>query len=343
MRIQELRLVTLTLLTAVVVCGGCSLDSGSSKTPIDQGQQPAAEVRSTAPNEGLTGGPAFAAAAKEALPRVAPGEYEGLRNVFALSANIITGSEPTSAGLEVLKKLGVRTIISVESRVPDADTARSLGMRYVHLPIQYKTITDEEVARLTKTFRECEAPFFLHCFHGKHRGPAAAAIGRRALDGVNPARAIAEMRQWAGTAPDYEGLYKAVLTKEIPSAAATRALAFDFPAADLPQGIAAWMSRIERMNDALRKMAAHEWRVDPRHPDLTPLEAARNLAELTAADWCQGDAPMSAGMSALKNDAIRASEALVNILATGDNASKSTAHKTLLESCTACHKAYRNN
>jgi protein tyrosine phosphatase (PTP) superfamily phosphohydrolase (DUF442 family) len=298
---------------------------------------------SAAPNEGLKGGPAFTAATTDALPRVAPGEYDGLHNVFALSANIISGSEPSSAGLEVLKKLGVRTIISVDGKVPDSASARSFGMRYVHIPLQYKTITDEEVARLAKTFRECEAPFFVHCFHGKHRGPSAAAIGRRALDGATPARAIAEMRQWAGTAPDYEGLYTAVFTKEIPSAAATRALAFDFPAADLPQGLADWMCRIERMNDALRKMAAHEWRVDPRHPDLTPHEAARNLAELTAADWCQGNAPMSAAMSALKNDTIRASEALVNIVATGDNASKSAAHKALLQSCIACHKLYRNN
>lgn len=300
------------------------------------------KVGSAAAQAQPAGGPAFTAAAREALPVRKAGDYEGLHNVFQLSSNITVGSEPSTDGLHQIQKFGVKTIISVDGKVPDAATAKSLGMRYVHIPIQYKTLTDEEIALLAKTFRECEAPFFVHCFHGKHRGPSAAAIGRRALDGASPERAIAEMRQWSGTAADYEGLYAAVLTKAVPDAAATRAVAFSFPEAEMPEGVPAWMSRMERMNDALKRMAANAWQPDPHHPDLVPLEAAKNLASLTASNWCEGGKAMDAEMVALQKDAVRLSEALVATIAGGDNAAKSAAHKSLLQSCTACHKLYRN-
>ena len=62
-----------------------------------------------------------------------------------------------------------------------------------------------------KTFRELDGPFYVHCFHGKHRGPAAAAaLGRIAVDGVPREQAIAEMRQWCGTSEKYEGLYRTI-------------------------------------------------------------------------------------------------------------------------------------
>ncbi len=330
---------TLAMLVLVAFGGCCSECKAPPEAKPTAQESPKSAA---APAAQVTGGPAFTAAAKETLPVQKAGDYEGLHNVFQLSSNITVGSEPSTEGLHAMQKLGIKTIISVDGKVPDAATARSLGMRYVHIPIQYKTLTDEEIAVLAKTFRECEAPFFVHCFHGKHRGPAASAIGRRALDGAGPERAIAEMRQWSGTAADYEGLYAAVLTKVVPDAAATRTVAFNFPEAEMPEGVPAWMSRMERMNDALKRMAANAWKPDPHHPDLVPLEAAKNLASLTASDWCQGEKAMTAEMAALQKDAVRASEALVAVLSTGDNAAKSAAHKNVLQSCTACHKLYRN-
>ncbi|MDP6369233.1 MAG: hypothetical protein QF615_06460, partial [Planctomycetota bacterium] len=93
-------------------------------------------------------------------------EHPSLHNLFTLSPNIISGGEPaTSAALEALALRGVKTIVSVDGKVPDSATAAQLGMRYVHIPIQYKGITEDELLALAKTFRELEAPFFVHCFH----------------------------------------------------------------------------------------------------------------------------------------------------------------------------------
>lgn len=100
------------------------------------------------------------------LPAREPTGTSDLHNLFERSANVISGSEPHGD-----------------------------GMRCVHIPTAYKGLTSEEVEQLAKTYRECEAPFDTHCFHGKYRGPAAAEIGRIVLDGISREQAIAEMRQ----------------------------------------------------------------------------------------------------------------------------------------------------
>ena len=57
-----------------------------------------------------------------ALPERAPEEFPGLHNVYELSANIISGSEPHGQeALETLAQMGVKTILSVDGKEPEAD------------------------------------------------------------------------------------------------------------------------------------------------------------------------------------------------------------------------------
>ena len=152
--------------------------------------------------------------------------------------------------------MGVKTILSVDGKPPDAETAAKLGMKYVHVPIQYKTITPEETAEIAKTFRELEGPFYVHCYHGKHRGPAAAAVGRVVLDGASREQAIAEMRQWCGTSQKYEGLYRVIATGDLPAEAETRKLAWSFPARHSAGGLKGMMVEGSRAFDNLKDLVA---------------------------------------------------------------------------------------
>src|SRR5690606_22494127 len=175
-------------------------------------------------------GSAYEAAAVVRLPDAMAAEGSGLHYVYHLRPNVISGSEPHGDDpLAELARMGVKTVLSVDGQAPDHQTAAKYGLRYVHIPIQYKGITQEEMLKIAKTFREAEGPFYVHCFHGKHRGPAAAAIGRILLDGAPREVAAAEMRQWCGTGAEYDGLYRAVLTQELPDADATARLDYDMP------------------------------------------------------------------------------------------------------------------
>jgi hypothetical protein len=245
--------------------------------------------------------------------------------------------------------MGVRTILSVDGKVPDEELAAKYGMEYVHVPIQYRGISDDEMTRIAKTFRERDGPFYVHCFHGKHRGPAAAEIGRLVLDGITREQALAEMRQWCGTAESYEGLYRTIAGAQVPSVGETDRYAWDFPAAERAGGFRELMIEVSRADDNLKYLSKHEWQPGDDHPDVDAgnesfkladaLDAAARLDEVTEkpADfvgWMQDSVEQSAAL----RDAIRAVSA-----GTGTSADVAAAYKLLSASCSACHDVYRND
>src|SRR5437764_11542837 len=73
----------------------------------------------------------------------------GLDNVFRISDRLCSGSSPEGdAGFASLKKLGVRTVLSVDGAAPDLERARRHGLRYVHLPIGYDSVPEEQALKL---------------------------------------------------------------------------------------------------------------------------------------------------------------------------------------------------
>ena len=92
---------------------------------------------------------------------------------------------------EVLPKLeahmipGRKTVLTLDGAQPDVETAKRHGLRYVHVPIGYDGIPAARALELAKTFQTLEpsGPIFVHCHHGKHRGPAACSIALRSRSG----------------------------------------------------------------------------------------------------------------------------------------------------------------
>jgi protein tyrosine phosphatase (PTP) superfamily phosphohydrolase (DUF442 family) len=306
-------------------------------------------------------GSAYDTAGELTLPDEAPGEYEGLHNVFRLSDTIVSGSEPESAeAYEELAGWGVRTVLSVDGKVPDAELAARYGLRYVHVPIQYKGITDDEVLRIAKTFRELEGPFYVHCFHGKHRGPAAAAIGRLVLDGAPRDRAIAEMRQWCKTSSKYEGLYAAVATRAMPAPEETDAYEYDFEPAHRLDDLRVGMVHITRPFDNLELFQEAGWGALPAHPDLDLYQEALQLHQHTEAVHRLGaEADWNDDFRGWMDEVAEATGELVRVLSactqdelaaaaepgSGEVAWRGEAERVFQRmdaSCKACHDVYRN-
>ena len=298
-------------------------------------------------------GTAYEAAATVALPNVPPGQYPGMVNVYRLSDTIISGSEPHDAeALAQLAAWGVKTVLSVDGKVPDVASAEELGLRYVHVPIRYRGITDDQIAKIAKTFRELEGPFYVHCFHGKHRGPAAAAIGRVALDGLPRDRAIAEMRQWCSTASKYEGLYTSVATSSIPSAAETSAYDFDFASAMTFDGVRDAMVVLTRSWDEVKLAAKSGWKPSSEHPDIDALQSATQVSQLMhACSDMQETADYPEDFREMLGASQGHIDALVEFLTDCrvEGTSEYLVHERLEEtfraakaSCLECHSYYRN-
>jgi protein tyrosine phosphatase (PTP) superfamily phosphohydrolase (DUF442 family) len=315
--------------------------------PSPDAPEPRASVNVAPP---LHADDAYAAATTVALPQTPPQEWPGLHNVYKLSDRIWSGSEPHGeAALRQLAALGIKTIISVDGKTPDHEVAARLGLRYVHVPIKYSGVSETEMLRIAKTFRELDGPFYTHCFHGKHRGPVAAAIGRLVLDGVGRDQALAEMRQWCGTGKSYPGLYRTVANGDVPDGAKSASYAWDFPSAKPLGGFRESMIAAPRAFDNLADLAKRDFAPDPEHPDIDARNESEKLAEVFAQaaklPEVQGkpeDFRAWMDQSAAKSVELR--EAL-RAMASGD-ADAAARAKALVKAvdglCTACHKAYRN-
>lgn len=180
----------------------------------------------------------------------------GIENAYRLSPRLYSGGQPEGdAAFKALRALGVRTILSVDGAPTDPAAAHRHGLRYVHLPIGYDGLEPDRVAQLVKVVQTLPGPIYVHCHHGKHRGPAAAAVCAMAAEGWSKPQARAWLER-AGTSPDYAGLYAAVAAYQPPGAAALAAID---PARDLPEQ-AEVPALVESMTD-----------VDARWSHLQPL------------------------------------------------------------------------
>lgn len=209
-----------------------------------------------------------------------PIDKPGLHNVHRITDWLISGSSPDGVeGFRSLKELGIKTVITVDGARPDVTSAKEYGLRYVHIPIGYDGIPRDKLLLLAKAAQELPRPIYLHCHHGKHRGPAAAAAIHVCLDErctIN--QALAEMKTF-GTDPKYRGLFEAVRRLDRPSSEQLNAVPSDFPETAKVASFVERMVEIDATWDHLKAIRAAGWKVPESNPDLDPAHEALQLVE----------------------------------------------------------------
>lgn len=279
-----------------------------------------------------------------------PIEAAGLHNVYALGTNVYSGSSPEGReGFASLAKLGVKTIITVDGATPDVEAARESGMRYVHLPCGYDGIGTNIQLLLVKAGQDLPGPIYVHCHHGKHRGPAAAAVLCMADQGWNAEQAEAFLVR-AGTSTNYAGLYQTIRTFRVPSEARLRALPADFPEIAPVSGLVEAMVGVDARWDNLKAVRAAGYRVPPDHPDIDPaneavilwehFREARRLPEVRQ----QGE-DLIRRFSEAEAQGKQAERLLMLFGETPRSEIEAQLDRTfdaVNQSCSSCHKAYRN-
>jgi protein tyrosine phosphatase (PTP) superfamily phosphohydrolase (DUF442 family) len=262
-----------------------------------------------------------------------------LENLIQVSNRIFSGGEPAGeAAFEALAGMGIRTIVSVDGARPDLDAARRHGLRYVHIPIGYGGIGEKAAQCLTRAARDVEGPIYVHCHHGKHRGPAAAAILRRAADGIAgpEARKLLEL---AGTSLSYPGLWRDVEAYAAPG-----------PDVALPplvesaevRSMAGAMSRIDRSHDNLVLSSDAKWGVPEGHPDIAAPQEASILEDAFRDAVRFARDGEDAALEALLVEALRTSTALRESLESRRLEDATRHWKDVRAGCEPCHKKYRN-
>jgi hypothetical protein len=219
-------------------------------------------------------------ASESTVPEFGKVEAPGLHNAFRLTDKLYSGSSPEGQeGFASLRQLGVQTVISVDGARPDVETAHKFGLRYVHLPIGYDGVPREQGLRIAKAVRDLPGRVYLHCHHGKHRGPAAAAVAHICLDDTcSVETALAEMRH-AGTDPHYTGLYAAPREFGKSTTVDLDGVPSDFPEVSEVGGLAQIMVGIDERWERLKLIRAAQWQVPADHADLDPPHEALQLRE----------------------------------------------------------------
>jgi len=271
--------------------------------------------------------------------RIAEKSSRHLPNLHSVDDFIYSGAEPDGVeAFEELAELGIKTVVSVDGAIPCLELAKANQLRYVHIPIGYEGISEEAGKMFAVLVRTEQGPFYIHCHHGKHRGPTAAAIAGIASGRMDDKSAV-RLLERAGTSRKYTGLWQAVAKyKPPPDDAELPELA---EVAEL-DSLAAVMAKIDRQFDSLKLCQTAEWKSPPAHPDVSPLQQAlllkESFRELHRLLLQNGDDRFL--------DWLKESEELMGDLLMGPTATKPSEadriFRLLGEQCQRCHAAWRD-
>jgi protein tyrosine phosphatase (PTP) superfamily phosphohydrolase (DUF442 family) len=291
------------------------------------------------PTVGATENPAVASTNSSARALSIP----GVHNAYQVSKRIFSGSQPDGeASFAALAKLGVKIIVSVDGSRPDVESARKHGLRYVHLPFGYDGVPTNRVAEFAVLSLRGDGPFYVHCHHGLHRGPAAVAVMCEASERWTTNRAV-EWLQLAGTSLDYPGLFRATAEFKMPSATDLAAITA-FPEITRPSSLVQTMVAMDEQFTWLKQTQQAAWKSPPGHADISPAHTAtilweqfRELARFSDTS----ERPEEFRSHLREGEAI--ADALRKTLRDSANpAAVDAVFKRLGQNCASCHKQFRN-
>lgn len=267
----------------------------------------------------------------------------GVENARQVGPRLWSGGEPSGdEAYAALAALGVRTLVSVDGAQPDVEAARRHGLRYVHIPVGYDSVpraAAEELAALNLAV--AEGGVFVHCHHGRHRGPTAAAIVAMASGAWDGATANAWQRS-AGTSPDYAGLYRSVREFQVPGVPVLEAAARRLRSRHAPAGLVASMVATDHHAEVLDALQRHGWKPLETSPDESPVQVARLLREQFAESARLGHGPSDPAFQQLMRRFESGVASLEEALRSGDAPRATESWRALREDCRSCHKAWRD-
>lgn len=94
----------------------------------------------------------------------------GILNWRRIDARTTTSGQPTEVQLKALRDLGVETVINLglhtheKALADEAASVAALGMRYVHIPVQFDAPTDDDFQRFAAAMSESQGEkVHIHC------------------------------------------------------------------------------------------------------------------------------------------------------------------------------------
>lgn len=267
----------------------------------------------------------------------------GIENLMEVAPGLLCGGQPADEeAFAALHKEGVRVVISVDAEPPNHEWAARYGMRYVHLPIGYDGIPPQSQADLAAAMRMAgDAVVYVHCHHGRHRGPAAAAYAGIVSGKLSQAAGL-QLLSLAGTKPEYVGLWDAIRKYETPILPSR-----PLTAQAEVEPLAATMVRIDHQWKALGGEAFLKAPGDTKNsvPSLDGVTDPQRVAVVLLAEEFRELARQKVGPDAgyqlIMQQAADQAQVLSQAMISQDRPAVQFAVQRVLETCTQCHASYR--
>ena len=126
---------------------------------------------------------------------------EGILNFGKVDEHLYRGAQPDAAGIQNLKKLGVKLIVNL--RMPgddwkeEATEALANGILYTNFPMSgIGRPNDEQVRQVLALFEKISTPIFVHCQHGCDRTGTVVACYRIQHDRWSSKLALEEAERY---------------------------------------------------------------------------------------------------------------------------------------------------
>ena len=272
-----------------------------------------------------------------------PRDLPGVHNVVTYAPGLVCGGAPDGEeGFKTLAAIGIKTVVSVDGAPPDLKQSETHGMRYVHLPIGYDTITLARQQELAQAISNLDGPIYIHCHHGKHRSGAGLATalvcsGRMSIEAVSARMHV------SGTSPSYAGLWQAVRDAKPLSKAQLEADPASFPSITEVTGLVGVMAEIDQVIDLVRQSHEAKWRAPDDHPDLVAEKETQRLSELFKSLLNDEESlAHPAEYQRFLSNSIKVSERLDEAVRSQNAIQAAQMLSTLASSCKTCHQTYRN-
>lgn len=267
-------------------------------------------------------------------------DVAGLANLWWMTGGVYSGGQPDGeAAFAALADLGVATVVSVDAAAPDVGTAAAHGIRTVHIPIDYNGPDEDQAMALARVLHDARDPVYVHCHHGKHRGPAAAYIAL-VMNGRMEPDSTGALLDLMGTSRSYTRLFDQAAAARAIDAAVIAAADVELPAIAEVGTIAETMASIDRLLDQLKRVRHVGWEAPPDHPDIVPAADAGAIADMLRMlrDTDEAAEKDDIFITMLTESARRASELEHALDTGGDPASPMT---RLVQSCRDCHDRFQ--
>jgi protein tyrosine phosphatase (PTP) superfamily phosphohydrolase (DUF442 family) len=154
----------------------------------------------------LLGDGRFAAGADEPRAGQAPGapyrnprwalriEQPGLPNFYEVSPALYRGAQPTREGLDELRRIGVKTVVSLRAFHGERGAVAAAGFAYERISFKVWHPEDEDLRRFLAIVTDpARQPVFVHCLRGADRTGTAVAVYRVCAQRWSREDAIDEM------------------------------------------------------------------------------------------------------------------------------------------------------